>query len=150
MANHDKLDGLMESDEEVITPSTVDLTIPASNTDTVASQSTAATDIPSHLTGKARQKARMKAQSRRNRQKSREEAGAQQFSHHKIRPNVEKKYVVADNAEETAASIAGSKVARTAYAALDDSIRESMVHTLEELVGPDSKFGFRLLKYKKG
>lgn len=170
MANENQLNELLESPCEVndgdllnldLQPSDEEVTMPpnparratpstaAAVTSTVDHSTTAST-VPSHLTGKARQKARKKEQSHRRRQKDRQEAASQQFSHFKSRPNIEKKYIVADHAENSLVNVAKSKVARTAYIGLNDSPYEKRTYSLEELVGPGSKFGFRLLKYKKG
>lgn len=151
----DRLDpDLQLSDEEVVTPlcpaRSITPNVTAAATACAPSHPASSSSVSSHLTGKARKKARKKEQSHKRRQKSRQETAAHQFSHHTSRPNVEKKYVVADHAENTEVNMANSKVARTAYVGLNDAVREKKTYALEELVGPGSKFGFRLLKYKKG
>lgn len=166
MANENQLNGLLESsaavngdhdlqlsDEEVIMPPIPPRTASkhaATATVGASNPQAAAPTVSPHPTGKARQKARKKAQSRKNRQKDRQEMNARQFSHHTSRPSVEKKYKNADHAEDTPVTIADSKVARTAYVGLNSSTCDETAYTLGDLVGPGSKFGFRLVKYKAG
>lgn len=108
--------------------------------------------LPPNLTGEARRRARKKLQSKKNRQVDRAEKNAAAgFSYHDARPKTVKKYVSAINAVESSASMTQAKAARTAYVGINDKdTRDAHTYTLDELVGENSKFKFKLVKYRKG
>lgn len=107
--------------------------------------------MPPNLTGEARRLMRKKLQSKKNRKLDRAETNAAGFSHHDARPKTVKKYVTGDHAVQSPTCMTEAKVARTAYIGLNDKdTRDAHTYTLDELVGEDSKFKFKLVKYKKG
>jgi hypothetical protein len=70
-----------------------------------------------------------------------------EFSSYAARPTVKAKYVDSATSIHTSASVETSRVASTAYVALDDRTRSKKFYWLHELLGPASKLGFILQEW---
>lgn len=81
------------------------------------------------------------------RSKKRAKEREARFSPYEARPAVKAKYVDQATSVHTSASVETSRVASTAYVALDDRVRSKKVYALHELVGPGSKLGFILQEW---
>lgn len=81
----------------------------------------------------------------RNKKRAKEKEA--RFSPYGARPTVQAKYVDHATSVHTSASVKTSRVARTAYTALDDRIRSKRLYSLHELVDPESKLGLTLQEW---
>ena len=81
----------------------------------------------------------------RNKKRAKEKGG--RFSPYGARPTVQAKYVDNATSVHTSASVETSRVARTAYTALDNHMRSKWLYSLQELVGLESKLGLTLQEW---
>ena len=88
-----------------------------------------------------------KAQGHACRSKKRAKAKESRFSPYESRPAVKAKYIDNATSIRTATSLGSSRVASTAYVALDDRVRSRKSYRLDEVAGPASKLGLTLQEW---
>lgn len=128
------------SDDETTDQSDDDLTSPVEPTSTHV-----ATPPIADLSAKDRRRIRKKSQSHSCRNKKRQKIGS--FSRHEHSMRVHHKYIANCKPIVTPMSCENSGVARSAYIGLRDKKHAQTAHRLEDLVGPQSEFGFRLVEW---
>jgi len=100
-----------------------------------------------NLNAKDRRRTRKKSQGHSCRNKKRQKTCDESFSHHEHSMRIHRKYIANCQPIVTPMSSANSGVARSAYIGLRDQKPTQTVHRLEDLVGPQSEFGFRLIEW---
>ena len=100
----------------------------------------------SNPSAKDRRQTRKKAQSRACRNNKRHKIREESFSHHEHRMRVHRKYIATSEPLVTPMS-SKSGAAQSAYVGLRDPKPTQTAHRLEDLVGPQSQLGFRLVEW---
>jgi hypothetical protein len=101
-------------------------------------------NLPSTLSAADRRRVRKKSQGHKNRCNQHQKVHEESFSHHQLRPQIQKKYISTAIPTLTPMTAATSKVASTAYVALDDRKHSQEVYTLNDVVGADARLPFKL------
>ena len=97
----------------------------------------------STLSAADRRRVRKKSQGHKNRSNQHQKVHEKSFSHHQLRPQIQKKYISTAIPTLTHMSAATSKVASTAYLELDDRKRSQEVYTLDDVVGEGAWLPFK-------
>jgi hypothetical protein len=96
------------------------------------------------LSSKERRRAQKKSQSHSHRARQRREVRGESFSHHERKSSTYQKYVASSTPIVTPMSTSNAPVAKTGFVGLDDGTRSQKEYRLEDMVGEESLFNFRL------